>query len=46
VRPKTEAELAIFQGAVNQVYDLFLNKVAKARNLPKTQVSDITASDE
>ena len=41
VRPKTEAELAIFQGAVNQVYDLFLNKVAKARNLPKTQVSDI-----
>ncbi len=41
VRPKTEAELAIFQKSVNQVYNLFLKKVARHRNLPKTQVHKI-----
>ncbi|MFW6296078.1 MAG: signal peptide peptidase SppA [Halothece sp.] len=40
-RPKTEAELAIYQKAVNQVYTEFLNKVAKARNLPKEKVAEI-----
>ncbi len=41
VRPKTEAELAIFQKSVNQVYNLFLKKVARHRNLPKAQVHEI-----
>ncbi|MDJ0723616.1 MAG: signal peptide peptidase SppA [Prochloraceae cyanobacterium] len=40
-RPKTEAELKIFQKYVNQIYDLFLDKVATSRNLPKEKVAEI-----
>ena len=41
VRPKTEAELAIYQKSVNKTYQLFLNKVARYRDLPIEQVKDI-----
>ncbi len=41
ITPKSEVELTIFQGAVNQVYDVFLDKVAKSRNLPKSKVAEI-----
>ena len=41
VRPKTDAELAIFQRSVSQTYDLFLNKVARYRKLPKEEVQQI-----
>lgn len=40
-RPKTEAELAIFQNSVNKIYGKFLDKVAKGRNLPQSKVADI-----
>ncbi len=33
IKPKTELELAIFQRSVDQVYDIFLDKVGRARNL-------------
>ncbi|WP_373481240.1 signal peptide peptidase SppA [Geminocystis sp.] len=38
---KTEAELAIYQQGVNKIYDLFLERVSKARNLPISKVADI-----
>lgn len=38
---KTPAELKVLQSSVEQTYDLFLNKVAKARNLPKEKVAEI-----
>ena len=41
VRPKTEAELAIYQKSVDKIYRLFLNKVARYRNLPKAKVKEI-----
>lgn len=41
VRPKTEAELAIYQQSVNKTYRLFLNKVARYRDLPLKQVREI-----
>ena len=41
VRPKTEAELAIYQKSVNKTYRLFLRKVARYRDLPIKQVKDI-----
>lgn len=41
VRPKTEAELAIYQESVNEVYKLFLEKVAKHRNLSEDRVREI-----
>jgi protease-4 len=41
IRPKTSAELAIYQKSVNKVYDLFLDKVSEARNLPKSKVKEI-----
>ena len=41
VSPKTDAELAIFQKSVQQTYNLFLNKVARYRNLPKDRVDQI-----
>lgn len=41
VRPKTEAELAIYQRSVNKTYQLFLNKVARYRDLPLEQVKEI-----
>ena len=41
VRPKTDAELAIFQKSVKQTYNLFLNKVSRYRNLPTEKVQQI-----
>ena len=41
VRPKTEAELAIYQKSVNRTYQLFVNKVASYRNLPQEKVNQI-----
>ncbi len=41
VRPKTEAELAIYQKSVNRTYQLFVNKVASYRNLPEKKVNQI-----
>jgi protease-4 len=40
-RPKTEQELAIYQKSVNRIYDLFLEKVAKSRNISKEKVASI-----
>jgi protease-4 len=41
IRPKSAAELAIFQQAVNQIYDLFLDKVSQSRGLSKAKVAEI-----
>ena len=41
VRPKTDAELAIYQKSVAQVYNLFLKKVSEYRNLPQEKVQQI-----
>ncbi len=41
VRPKTEAELTIYQKSVNRTYQLFVNKVASYRNLPQEKVNQI-----
>ena len=41
VRPKTEAELAIYQQSVDKTYQLFLRKVARYRDLPIEQVKEI-----
>ncbi len=40
-RPKTPEELAIYQKYVNDIYDKFLDKVAKSRKLPKEKVAEI-----
>ncbi|MBC6455173.1 MAG: signal peptide peptidase SppA [Hormoscilla sp. SP5CHS1] len=40
-RPKTDAELQLYQNSVNRVYQLFLNKVAEGRNLPQQKVAEI-----
>lgn len=40
-RPKTEAELALFQGSVDWVYDQFLDKVAGSRKLDRSVVQEI-----
>lgn len=40
-RPKTPQELALYQKSVNQVYDLFLDKVAQSRRLPREKVAAI-----
>ncbi|AFY36742.1 signal peptide peptidase SppA, 67K type [[Leptolyngbya] sp. PCC 7376] len=40
-RPKTEKELAIFQGFVNDIYDDFLERVAQSRGLTKDEVNKI-----
>jgi protease-4 len=40
-RPKTQQELAIAQRMVNESYELFLDRVAKSRNLPKQKVAEI-----
>ncbi|MBV5259533.1 signal peptide peptidase SppA [Synechococcus moorigangaii CMS01] len=40
-RPKTEAELAIFQNFVNDIYDKFLARVSAARDLTTTEVNAI-----
>ncbi len=41
VRPKTKAELAIYQKSVNRTYQLFVNKVASYRHLPEKKVNQI-----
>ncbi len=41
IRPKTKAELAIYQKSVNNTYDLFLKKVARYRHLPEAKVKEI-----
>ena len=41
VRPKTEAELAIYQKSVAKTYNLFLRKVSRYRNLPQAKVKEI-----
>lgn len=41
IRPKTAAELAIYQQYVDKIYETFLEKVAKSRNLPKEKVNEI-----
>ena len=41
VRPKTEAELAIYQQSVDKTYKLFLKKVSRYRNLPVEKVRQI-----
>ena len=41
VRPKTDAELAIYQKSVNKTYELFLRKVSRYRNLPQEKVKEI-----
>jgi protease-4 len=40
-RPKTEAELAIFQKLVDWIYDQFTTKVAESRKLDKARVQEI-----
>ncbi|MGI0483644.1 signal peptide peptidase SppA [Geminocystis sp. CENA526] len=40
-KPKTEVELAIIQDSVDNIYELFLERVAQARNLPISKVADI-----
>lgn len=40
-RPKTEAELAIIQRFVDQLYDQFVNDVAESRNLSRDRVAEI-----
>ncbi|MEM7759555.1 MAG: signal peptide peptidase SppA [Cyanobacteria bacterium P01_A01_bin.40] len=41
VRPKTEAELAIYQQSVDKTYQLFLRKVSRYRKLPVAKVKEI-----
>ena len=41
IRPKTEEELAIFQAAVDWVYDQFIGKVTDARKLDRKVVEEI-----
>ena len=41
VRPKTDAELAIYQQSVDKTYRLFLRKVSRYRNLPVEKVKEI-----
>jgi len=40
-RPKTAQELKIYQDSVDEIYDLFLEKVAISRNLTKVKVNQI-----
>lgn len=40
-RPKTNAELQLYQNAVDRVYQLFLDKVAQGRNLSEQKVAEI-----
>jgi len=41
IRPKTEAELAIYQQYVEKIYAMFIDKVSQSRNLPKEKVEEI-----
>lgn len=40
-RPKSPQELALSQRSVNQIYNLFLSKVAQGRKLPQQKVAEI-----
>lgn len=40
-RPKTEQELAVYQQAVDRIYDQFLARVSKSRDIPQEQVAEI-----
>ncbi|MGA1264085.1 MAG: signal peptide peptidase SppA [Prochlorothrix sp.] len=40
-RPKTEAELALFQRSVNEIYREFINLVATGRSLPQAEVEAV-----
>jgi protease-4 len=40
-RPKTDAELAVIQGAIDRIYDDFLKHVSDARHLPVDSVKEI-----
>ena len=40
-RPRTTAELERYQRVVDQIYDRFLEKVARTRKLPKQKVNEI-----
>ena len=40
-RPKTQEELRVYQGFVNEIYELFLDKVATSRELPREEVAKI-----
>ncbi|MBF2057663.1 MAG: signal peptide peptidase SppA [Cyanobacterium sp. T60_A2020_053] len=40
-RSKNPQEIAVYQESVNQIYDLFLERVAKARNLSIQEVNNI-----
>jgi protease-4 len=40
-RPKNEAELAVLQKAVDQVYNAFLDRVVEGRELPRDKVAEI-----
>jgi protease IV len=40
-RPKTDAELAVIQRAIDRIYDDFVRHVAEARNLPVDNVKEI-----
>jgi protease-4 len=42
-RPKTPAELALFQESVNWTYDRFLQKVSQSRKLPRQRVAELAA---
>ncbi|MGL5793341.1 MAG: signal peptide peptidase SppA, partial [Waterburya sp.] len=41
LRPKTEAELAVYQKSVDKTYQLFLRKVSHYRQLPEAKVKEI-----
>lgn len=40
-RPRTPQELAIFQRAVDNIYDAFLDRVANGRDLPLNRVAEL-----
>lgn len=40
-RPKTEGELAVLQGTVNQIYNQFIDRVAENRDLSPEEVEEI-----
>ncbi|HAC62521.1 MAG TPA: signal peptide peptidase SppA, partial [Cyanothece sp. UBA12306] len=40
-RPKSPEELEIYQRFVRQIYEVFIERVAKSRNLSKTQVQKL-----
>lgn len=40
-RPKTEQELAVYQDAVDRIYNQFIAKVSKSREIPQERVAEI-----